>query len=311
MRPGASALLRLVLSVGLWVTQTAALANPPGLLLDLRPLAVIPGDNPQTPAKIALGRALFSEPLLSRTRTFSCASCHNPDNHFIDGRQTAMGATGEKHTRNTPTLYNVAYNASFGWDDAGIALLEDQHLIPLTNTSPVEMGFDAAHLPELQNKYGADFQTVFGAPDVSLSLVIKAIASYVRTIVPPESPYDRYVYWDEPLTPLARAGFALFTSDRLACGHCHASFNLSGPIVHEHQAAEPVFHHTAVGGSHEHFRAPTLRAIRFTAPYMHNGSLPDLDSVIDHYEATDAERIPEFKLSPEERSALIAFLNSL
>lgn len=105
------------------------------------PEPVVPANNPASASKIELGKRLFSEGALSATGEFSCASCHQPQQHFTDGLAVARGATGELHSRNTPTLYNVAYNASFGWDDQGIDTLEAQHLIPLENTDPVEMGF--------------------------------------------------------------------------------------------------------------------------------------------------------------------------
>ena len=281
------------------------------------PAPLAPDNNPSSPAKIALGQALFHDERLSDTGTYSCASCHDPKQHFTDGLALAIGVTGAAHTRNTPTLYNVAYHSSYGWDDSGITSLEAQHIVPLTNTDPVEMGFSAKSLAMIQEHYRAQFESVFAGTAVSLEVIAQAIAAYVRTIRAPESAWDRYVYFDaqDALDGDAKEGMALFFSERLGCAHCHSSFNFSGPLKYKKagsvEIAEPVFHHTGVTGSTASFRAPTLRAIKHTAPYMHAGQFETLGEVISHYETTNAERVPEFKLSDSERNQLISFLNSL
>ena len=276
------------------------------------PAPIIPADNPLTKAKIALGQQLFHDAGLSANGTTSCATCHQPERHFTDGLPRAIGADGKPHRHNTPTLYNTAYNASYGWRDDGVLSLENQHRVPLFNTDPVEMGYSEANLTALTEDpaYVQAFTKVFGGRP-NTDNIIQAIASYVRTLTPPETAFDRYFFYDEPMTDAARAGLTLFFSERLGCASCHAGFTLSGPIRHQNQAAEPVFHVTGVAGSTEAFRAPTLRQIQNTAPFMHNGSLADLDAVITHYETTTAERVPDFSLTAEERQALIAFLRAL
>ncbi len=284
------------------------------------PKPLEPKNNPSSAEKVALGARLFSDPALSQTGTYSCASCHQPDKHFTDGRKVAIGATGDSHTRNTPTLYNSAYNASLGWEDLGLYSLETQHLIPLLNQDPVEMGFSTELLAKLQAvpSYQTDFARVFSdettsAGVLTLNNIVMAIASYVRTIRPPLSAWDKYLYYDKQsvLSDESKAGMSLFFSDRLACSHCHGSFNFSGPIQHAREETTPVFHNTEVDGSSLSFRAPTLRAIRHTAPYMHAGQLPTLQAVIHHYESSSAERVPEFQLTESERAELIAFLETL
>ncbi|MEM7077285.1 MAG: cytochrome c peroxidase [Pseudomonadota bacterium] len=291
------------------------MAVPSAAQTDFWPRPLEPEDNQSTPAKISLGARLFSDPRLSSTGDFSCASCHDPDLHFTDGRITAIGATGETHTRNTPTLYNVAFHSSYGWDDQGLSTLEAQHLVPLTNTTPVEMGFAQSNLQKLREdpSYRAAFGTAFGATQITLHKVVQALASYVRSIRAPQSAFDRYLFFDDAsaLSPAAMAGMELFFSPRLGCGECHASINFSGPISHSVTTSEPVFHVTRVGGKSSAFRAPTLRMIAHTAPYMHDGSLVDLEAVLVHYENSDAERVPDFSLSAAERRALIAFLQAL
>ena len=276
------------------------------------PAPLIPADNPLSGAKIALGKRLFHETALSINRTTSCASCHQPERHFTDGLPRAVGALGDEHPRNTPTLYNVGYNASLGWSDEGLNSLEQQHRVPLFNQTPVEMGYRDAFVARLQAdaSYSEAFTAAFGGA-ATTERVIMALASYVRTLVPPESPFDRHLFYDEPLSADASAGLDLFFSERLGCATCHASFALSGPVEHAEQNAAPVFHVTGVGGSNQAWRAPTLRAVSATAPYMHDGSIPDLAGVLSHYETTDAERVPDFTLSDAERRQLIAFLKTL
>ncbi len=292
----------------------AVLLPRPGCAEEFYPAPLTPADNPSTPAKVALGKRLFSETALSVTGAYSCASCHQPDKDFTDGLARAVGATGQLHEFNTPTLYNVAFNASLGWTDQGLHTLEQQHLVPLQNTSPVEMGYQ----PHMLSKLAADadyrqaFQAVFAAPPNTAD-VVRAIASYVRTLRAPQSAFDRYLFFDDTgeFGAQQRHGMQLFFSPRLGCSECHASLSFSGPVQHTLQQAQPAFHVTAVGGASRAFRAPTLRRVAHTAPYMHNGSLKTLHAVLQHYQQVRVERVPEFTLSTEEQQALLAFLRSL
>lgn len=276
------------------------------------PPPLLPEDNPPSEAKIALGQRLFHETALSVNATRSCASCHQPERHFTDGLARAVGALGDEHPHNTPTLYNVAYNTSLGWGDDGLTSLEQQHRVPLFNRAPVEMGYRDEFVTRLEEdaSYVAAFEAAFGA-GITTDRIILALASYVRTIRAPQSAFDRYLFYDEALDADADAGLSLFFSERLGCATCHASFTLSGPINHAEQKAAPVFHITGVGGSSRAWRAPTLRMVSETGPYMHDGSIPDLAGVLRHYETTDAERVPDFSLSEAERHQLIAFLKTL
>jgi cytochrome c peroxidase len=308
------------LSVALCLLLASPVANSQAPGRAWLPAPLEPRNNPSSAEKVALGKRLFNDPALSQTRQYSCASCHQPDSHFTDGRPLALGATGDVHSRHTPTLYNSAYNASFGWDDRGLNTLEAQHLIPLLNQDPIEMGFSTESLDIIKatTGYRADFGRAFPAEGpladaITLDNLIKAIASYVRTIRPPLSAWDNYLYYDKQsaMSDDAKAGMSLFFSQRLGCSHCHSSFNFSGPVQHAQETAPPVFHNTRVAGSNLAFRAPTLRAIRHTAPYMHAGQFASLRDVLHHYENTHADRVPRFRLSESERIALIAFLEAL
>ena len=278
------------------------------------PQPLIPAANPSTQAKVALGEKLFGETRLSVTQQYSCASCHQPDRHFTDGLPRAVGATGALLASNTPTLYNTAFNASFGWRDRGIENLEAQHLAPLMNTEPVELGFQHAFVKRLVPAgYAHLFHAAFGSPRITLERIVKALASYVRSLRPPVSAFDRYLFYDDTaaLSPAALEGLDLFFSTRLGCSGCHAGVNLSGPVRHARAQQVPQFHVTGVGATRQAFRAPTLRAVRHTAPYMHDGSLPDLVAVIRHYQQTRVAAVPDFALDPDEVKALIAFLEAL
>jgi len=225
------------------------------------------------------------------------------------------------HTLNTPTLYNTAFNASYGWQDEGITSLEQQHMVPLTNSAPVEMGYSPYLLPKLANNqdYKALFATAFPQPGthhmdlLTTNNVVRALASYVRTLVAPPSAFDDFLFNDnrQALSINAQTGMALFFSERLGCSKCHASLGFSGSVVHTAQQAQAVFHVTGVGGSKLAFRAPTLRQISNTAPYMHDGSLRTLEAVINHYENASEIRLETFSLTAEERLALEEFLRAL
>ncbi len=256
------------------------------------------------------------------------------------------------------SLTNVAYNATLGWDDPTLTRLEDQILIPLHNTQPPEMGA-AGREAEILNRLKKDrrlrrlFHGAF--PDdkspVTMRNVIFALAAFERTLISGNSPYDRWAYGAEPdvLNGDQRAGARLFFSRRLNCFRCHAGFNFSGPVKYEgSELPEARFYNTALynedgtgvypspnTGLHRHtgrrddmgkFRAPTLRNIAQTAPYMHDGSIATLEGVLDHYAAGGRSRtspqikhpiantdplMTGFEISPLEKRQLIAFLHAL
>ncbi len=322
------------------------------------PVPVVPADNPMTWNKVELGRLLFYDVRLSGDGSVACASCHQPGLAFTDGRSRAVGIQGNIHPRSAMSLTNVAYNATLGWDDPTLTRLEDQILVPLHNTQPPEMGA-AGHEAEILSRLKKDrrmrrlFHGAFPdhASPVTMRNVIYALASYERTLISGNSPYDRWAYGAEPdaLDKEQRAGAQLFFSRRLNCFRCHAGFNLSGPVKYAgSELPEARFHNTALynedgtgaypapnTGLHRHtgrrsdmgkFRAPTLRNIALTAPYMHDGSIASLDEVLGHYAAGGRSRakpysmhlnsntdplMTGFELSPVEKRQLIAFLHSL
>lgn len=322
------------------------------------PIPAVPADNPMTWEKVELGRQLFYDPRLSGESSVSCASCHQPGLAFTDGRGRAKGIQGNIHPRSAMSLTNVAYNATLGWDDPTLTRLEDQILIPLHNTQPPEMGA-AGREEEILTRLRKDrrmrrlFQKAFPKvpSPVTMQHVVYALASFERTLLSGNSPYDRWAYSAESdaLNKDQRAGARLFFSKRLSCFRCHAGFNLSGPVMYEGAPRpEARFHNTALyneGGTgaypapntglYRHtgkpedmgkFRAPTLRNIALTAPYMHDGSIPTLEEVLNHYIAGGRSRVngraaesgfntdalmSGFVLTQAERRQLIAFLHAL
>ena len=364
----AAAVLVLVAAVchpGLVRTDRLNLDQPSTYVWQLPagfPTPHVPPHNPMTPAKIELGRRLFHDPRLSGDGTISCASCHHPELAYTDGRSQAAGIKGHIHPRSAMSLTNVAYNAVLGWDDPALTSLEDQIRVPLYNTQPLEMGLTGREEEVLQRfrnhrGYRRRFRDAFPEDKnpVTIHNIIFALAAFERTLISGDSPYDRWAYGGNvaALNPDERAGARLFFSRRLNCFRCHGGFNLSGAVIYEGSSPprEARFHNTGLynedghgtypepnTGVHRHsgrvedmgkFRAPTLRNIALTAPYMHDGSIPTLEAVIDHYAAggrarflnPDAPKIKTyttidplltgFELTPEERRQLIAFLGAL
>ena len=292
------------------------------------PIPNVPVDNPMTEAKVELGRFLFYDPQLSGNGTYSCASCHQQALAFTDGLDRAIGSTGGVHPRSSMSLANVVYNASFGWEDRRWSL-ESQMEVPMTNEQPVEMGLkgnEAEVLARFQidRAYGERFRAAFPGEEspVTFPNIIKAIASFERVLVSADSAFDRYLYRDDHsgMSDSAKRGVALFFSDKLRCSECHGSVNISGPTMFNGAMPsdpEAFFHDTGVAETPAKFRAPTLRNIAVTAPYMHDGSIATLTDVVAHYAAggryqrPKSDKVRGFAISPSETADLVAFLETL
>ncbi len=324
------------------------------------PAPVVPAENPMNAAKIELGRWLFYDVRLSGNGTMSCATCHIQALAFTDGKPRSIGSTGEAHPRSSMSLVNVAYASRLTWANPLLDRLEDQALTPLFGDSPVEMGLGGfenvpGELLRDDPRYKALARDAFPGERSPHSTVnaIRAIAAFVRTIVSFDSPYDRYLAGDETaLSGGAIRGMALFFSEKVECFHCHGGFNFTDSSTHANARIEQVgFHNTGlynvgttgayppdntglydmtgVGRDMGRFKAPTLRNIALTAPYMHDGSVTTLEAAIDHYSrggrlTTDgpyagdgrlspfkSEFVNGFELSAEEKADLLDFLHAL
>ncbi|MCI0541793.1 MAG: hypothetical protein L0Z50_41885, partial [Verrucomicrobiales bacterium] len=291
----------------------------------LNALMPVPISNPVTEEKIALGRRLFFDKQLSRDGTVSCASCHHPDKAFTDGRALPIGVGGLQGRRSAPSLLNSAYTTSQFWDGR-ITTLEKQALIPLT--SPGEMGNTLeAVLASLSGdpSYGEMLAKAFGSEGMTASRIADALATYQRSLVAANTPYDRYLLRkdESALSSAALRGLKLFRG-KARCAFCH-----EGSLFTDQK-----FHNTGVSwgkqpldlGRHEFtrkegdqgkFKTPSLRHLLLTAPYMHDGSVKTLADVLEFYNRGAGANpyldpaIQPLNLSRDEKLEVLEFLSRL
>ena len=314
--------LFLVLLFGFFCAATviAAQSDP-----WLRPAAApAPADNVPTPARVELGRQLFFDPRLSRKGAMSCASCHNPALGWSDGLPTAIGFEMQVLGRATPTILNAAFNPIQMWDGRKKDL-EDQALGPIAAEGEMNMP-----LPEMLARlksipgYHAAFEKAYPGEGINEVTVARAIASFERTVLSTESPFDRWRMGDEKaVSSDVKRGFELFTG-KANCAICHSGYNFTDSSFHNigvknlgpeydvgRYAQRPL---KAMRGA---FKTPTLRDISLTAPYMRNGAYRTLLEVVEHYDrgGDDQENlsvnIVPLGLSAAEKAELVAFMESL
>lgn len=281
------------------------------------PTPIVPADNPMSDAKVELGRHLFYDKRLSINEKTSCATCHLQELAFTEPKPRSIGTTGDVHPRNSMSLANVAYAASLNWANPSVIHLERQPLTPLFGEDPIEMGMagkEALLIARLkaEPRYAALFERAF--PEAkerqTIEQVTKSIASFVRSLISGNSPYDRYRYegQKDAISESAKRGEHLFFSERLECMDCHVGFNISGTSNYVGKSIETtefqnnglynidgkggypanntgLFEFTNDREDMGKFKVPTLRNIELTAPYMHDGSIATLDDVIEHYKA--------------------------
>ncbi len=326
------------------------------------PKPYVPAANPLTAEKVELGRHLFYDVRLSANETQSCGSCHQQALAFTDGRPVSVGSTGQMHRRNAMSLTNVAYAATLTWPNPVLTDLEPQSGVPLFGIDPViELGLKG-HEEEALDRLRADtrYQTLFAAAfpgqgdPFDMVNVQRAIASFERTLVSGTSRFDRYQYLSDKnaLTVEEKRGLELFGSEALECFHCHGGFNFTDAVVYkglplgdlnfhntglynvDGKGAFPadnvgLLEFTAKPSDMGRFKAPTLRNIEKTAPYMHDGSIATLEEVIEHYSAGGrtitsgphagigsanpfkSSFISGFSLTAADKHAVVAFLKSL
>jgi cytochrome c peroxidase len=302
------------------------------------PPVPIPADNPPTAETIALGRKLYYDPILSVDGTVSCASCHSPKSGFCDGRQVSIGVHGQAGARNAPSVINAAYYTTQFWDGRADTL-EQQSGGPMAN--PLEMGQTLQSVETKLNAdpaYRAEFKKAFGMDVITIDMVQKSIASFERTLVSGNSPFDRYLYGGEnnALSESAKRGLEVFRNPKKGnCAVCHTigdnyalftdnKFHNLGAGVKLSLDGEAEFTDigrfkvTGIEQDKGAFKTSSLRNIALTAPYMHDGSDKTLKQVIDFYIGAgnsnpyrDKEIHSLDFLTGKERADLLEFLKSL
>lgn len=285
----------------------------------------VPADNASTPARVALGKALFFDPRLSGNGAVSCASCHNPALGWSDGLKTAVGFGGAVLNRATPTIVNVGYNTQFMWDGRKKSL-EDQALGPMQAADEMNTDFPVL-LERLRGirGYVAMFEKAYPGEPIAEASIAKALAAFQRTVVSKDSAFDRWVAGDRSaLTPSQQRGFKVFTdAGKGNCVACHSGANFTDNGFHNiglRQGANPDLGRFAVrkvASMKGAFKTPTLRDIELTAPYFRDGSARTLRDVIEHYDRGGDDRsnvsqdIKPLNLSNKDKEDLEAFMRAL
>lgn len=297
-------------------------------------LPAIPEENPLTPEKIALGRLLFYDKRVSGNQTQSSGTCHVQARGFAEEHKTSTGSTGQVLTRNAQGLANAAYASTLTWANDGLTTFERQLQVPVRNDNPIELGVTDSVQDEVLARFDRDpdyadrFAEAFPKSDsgATVEKIIFAIASFVRTMVSGDSPYDRYLNGDTTaLSESARRGMALFNGERLECFHCHRgtflttsyrdanttpgteqiTFVNNGLYNVDGEGSYPpydqgLYNVTLNPDDRGLFRPQSLRDVALTAPYMHDGSIPTLRDVVLHY-AAGGRQITEGPLAGDGR----------
>lgn len=284
--------------------------------------APAPADNPTTAEKVALGKMLFHDPRLSSSGTVSCASCHNTMLGGEDNRAGSVGVGGQVGGRSAPTVWNAAFNKVQFWDGRA-ASLEEQAAGPVTN--PIEMGMKSwddvvARLKTIEG-YQQSFNKAFGKDSISKDTATKAIAAYERTLITPNSPYDKYVKGNKSAMT-AQQIRGMNKAVELGCTGCHSGPAFNGPGTFQ---KFPVISNGSISAQFklkkdkglaevtgkkedEHmWKVPTLRNIALTAPYFHNGRVKTLDKAVKLMAKLQLGK----NLSKDEVADIVAFLDAL
>lgn len=289
-----------------------------------------PEDNPYSRGKAELGRMLYYDTRLSADQTVACATCHSPEHAFTDGAAVSTGIKKQKGGRSAPTVINRAYSTLQFWDGRAPSL-EEQAKGPLANPLEMTTFEDAA----IAHKSCVDclkaipgyvrlFKQVYGTEDFNIDHVAKAIATFERTVLSGNSPFDRYRAGDrKAMSDEQVRGMDVFFK-KAKCDSCHIGFNFTdgsfenvGIGMDKPSPDLGRFMVTRREDEKGAFKTPTLREVANTAPYMHDGSLKTLEEVVEHYNRGGIknpwldERLKPLNLSATEKSDLVAFLKAL
>jgi cytochrome c peroxidase len=298
------------------------------------PFPVFPSDNPPSLGKIRLGRRLFFDKRLSRDNSVSCATCHDPNYGFADPHAVSVGPEGRSGHRNAPTVLNAAFFEPMMWDGRARSL-EEQALLPFESPVEFDLPIREAEAKLRRQGYSEDFKTVFGR-DVNAQDLAHALATYQRSLLAGDSPFDRFLFRKEEkaISSAAKRGFDTFL--RAKCDACHLVMT---PHLHPFGLrtvlfTDNKFHNLGVGTDQKDvdpgryaitgeaadwgaFRTPSLRNVALTAPYFHDGSARTLAEVVEFYDRGGKPNryldkgIQPLNLSPQDKGDMVAFLESL
>ena len=302
--------------------QPAPSAEPLLAVPEGFPVPVFPEGNELTPERWALGKRLFFDPILSKDGSVSCASCHLPEMAFTDGKQFSEGVEGRLGNRNAPTLANVAYHPYYT-REGGVPTLEMQILVPIQEHAEFDMNIlDIAERLNADSGYMQESQAAYGrVPDAFV--ITRSIACFERTILSGGSRYDEFLNGkNSALAAAEKRGKDLFLSEKLACSQCHGGFNFTSYAFENNGLYEDYpdpgrFRLTGEEADRALFKVPSLRNVGVTAPYMHDGSLPTLEAVVEHYNGGGENHphkshlVKPLNLTTQEKTDLIAFLKAL
>lgn len=329
----------IALTALLLFVECPLLCVEPNLLLEEEPDVITvplglppipwPSDNPYSQKKAELGRLLYFDKRLSSDGTISCATCHSIPRAFTDNKSVSTGISGNKGTRHSPTIINAAYQTHLFWDGRA-ASLEEQSKGPIGNPKEMTLA-DNVHDAHRQCQervqkikgYRVLFKEIFGNDEVTIDDIAKAIATFERTILSGNSPYDRYMAGDKTaMTAEQIQGFQVFK--RTNCTLCHSGPNFTNGLfmnigVGMDEPNPDLGRYVVTKNERDRgsFKVPTLREISKTFPYMHNGSLPTLEAVVEYYDKGGIRNpnlhpsMRPLHLSKEDKAALVAFMNAL
>jgi cytochrome c peroxidase len=296
-------------------------------------------DYETTPEKIALGKKLFNDPVLSGNNTRSCASCHHAEKAFTDGLERPVSLDGKSMIlRNTPTLTNIAFQRVF-FADSKVSYLEDQAIAVISNENEMHGSLEKSAKEIQKNKiYAKEFKKAFPKSEINAFAIKNALASYIRSLSKYDSKFDDYMQNETTFTEDEKAGFNLFAG-KAKCATCHFIPLTNGTVPPNFDRSESEilgvpnktrkldgdlgkFVITQAAIHKNSFKTPTIRNIELTAPYMHNGVYKTLEEVIDFYNEGGGiglglevpnQTLPEDKLnlSDKEKKQLIAFMKTL
>lgn len=323
---------QLVSALVLLMMMSVAQAAIPWTFQPLPAQPPIPDENPQSPAKIALGKQLFFDPRLSVTGTHACQSCHNLAAGGEDGRAQPVGVYGRKGRRSTLTIWNAAYHTVYNWDGSA-QTLEQQNQRHLLDPKVMGMadGYQLAARIAAIPEYRQQFEQVFGEPGVSFVNIARALASFERTLVTADSPFDRYLRGaEQAISTQAQRGFETFIEQR--CASCHFWVNLAGPqpglalqqgqgfyelfpnhpgtdYERRYRLAEDIgrYDYSQIDTDRRMWRVPSLRNVALTAPYFHNGAVKTLDEAVRVMAKTQTQT----ELSEAQVADIVVFLRTL